>query len=173
MIGTELEYCTLGVIWRRGPCSAYAVRGEFARSASAHWSASAGSIYPVVKRLLQAGLISARRRSDGRRVSRELEATNEGVRALRSWVERMDRTATSATYDSVRTRLLFLRVLSARADREAVLDKAEKETKARLAELRELDESDDPIEALATLGAIHELEARLAWLAQIRPRILA
>jgi DNA-binding PadR family transcriptional regulator len=173
MIRTELEYCALGVIWRRGPCSAYAVRSEFAKSASAYWSASAGSIYPVVKRLLEAGLVVGRHRSDGRRVSQELSATAKGVKALRAWIERMDRISTSATYDSVRTRLLFLEALDNRARREAVLTSAEAETNARLAELRKLDETDDPMEALATIGAVYELEARLAWLKEIRPRLLA
>jgi DNA-binding PadR family transcriptional regulator len=172
MIRTELEYCVLGVIWQRGPCSAYAVRSEFAKSPSAHWSASAGSIYPVVTRLVAAGLVSARPSSKGRRVSQELRVTRPGVAALRSWIGLIDRAATSATYDSVRTRLLFLRALPNEAEREAVLDQAMEETKARVAELLTLNETNEPMEALATLGAVYELEARLGWLAEIRPRLL-
>jgi DNA-binding PadR family transcriptional regulator len=171
-IRTELEYCALGVIWQRGPCSAYTVRSEFAKSPSAHWSASAGSIYPVVSRLLAAGLITARPLSTGRRSSQELRVTGGGLDALRGWIGQIDKASTSATYDSVRTRLLFLQALQGRAERESVLDKALEETKARLAELRALAEADEPIEALATLGAVYELEARLAWLTEIGPRLL-
>jgi DNA-binding PadR family transcriptional regulator len=173
MIRTELEHCVLGVIWQRGPCSAYAVRAEFAKSLSAHWSASAGSIYPVVERLVDAGLVRARARSNGRRASRELTISKRGLSSLRRWIERIDRTATSATYDSVRTRFLFFKALPLEEDRNAAFAKAVEETKASLAELEALDERDEPMEALATLGAQYELKARLAWLGAIEMHLLA
>jgi DNA-binding PadR family transcriptional regulator len=169
---TELEHCALGVIWQRGPCTAYAVRNEFAKSPSAYWSASSGSIYPVIKRLLAAGLIEAQTLTDGRRVSRALQVTTAGLDALRLWIEEIDRAATSATYDPIRTRMLFLDALTASAEREAVLDKAAEETKSRLAELKATARSDEPMEMIAMLGAVYELKARLEWLQEIRPQLV-
>lgn len=172
MIRTELEHCVLGVIWQRGPCSGYAVRAQFAKSLSAHWSASSGSIYPVVERLVRADLVRARAKSKGQRASSELTITRRGLIALRRWVERIDRAATSATYDSVRTRFLFFKVLAEADDRKATFLKAIEETKARLAELEAIDEKDEPMEALATIGARFELEARLAWLSAIELQLI-
>jgi DNA-binding PadR family transcriptional regulator len=171
MFRTELEYCVLGVIWRQGPCSTHAVRNEFARSPSAHWSASAGSIYPVVRRLAAARLIHSSDQPDRRRVVRDLSITPLGLADLRKWILRIDREATSATYDSVRTRLLFLRALASEDDRRRAFDVAVTETKARLLELsRETDT--DLMEQLATIGASYELKARLKWLREIEPRVL-
>jgi DNA-binding PadR family transcriptional regulator len=169
---TELEHCVLGVIWQRGPCSAYAVRAEFAKSPSGHWSDSAGSIYPVVERLRHAGLVAARSKRNGQRTTRELTITKRGLTSLRRWIERLDRPATSATYDSVRTRFLFFEVLPRREQREAAFAKAIDETRARLAELESLDHKEEPMEALATLGARYELQARLDWLDAIKPQLL-
>ena len=172
MIRTELEYCTLGVIWRRGPCSAYAVRCEFERSASSDWSASAGAIYPVVERLIGAGLILARPKDDGRN-SRELSVTAPGLAALRRWISRMDEATTATTQDPVRTRLLFLEALDP-ADRDAAIEVAMTQTRQRIGELkrlhRELLRRGDEMEALVTLGGGHQLEGRLRWLKAVRSR---
>jgi DNA-binding PadR family transcriptional regulator len=173
MIRTELEHCVLGVIWQRGPCSAYRVRSEFAKSPSAHWSASAGSIYPVAERLIAAGLVRVTHTQTGARATRELTVTPEGVAAIRSWIARIDRLATSATYDPVRTRLLFIHALDSVEDRRQVLRSASAETQARLAELEALDLTGEPMEALVMLGARHELQARLAWLLEIEPILAA
>jgi DNA-binding PadR family transcriptional regulator len=171
MIRTELEYCVLGVIWRFGPCSAHVVRSEFATSPTAHWSASAGSIYPVVKRLEAAGLIEATSRPGRRRRITDLSISAAGLADLRAWVLRMDRSATSASYDSVRTRLLFIRSLGSAAERREAFDAALAGTKARLGELQsETDE--DPMEQLARIGAIHELKGRLLWLSEVERQLL-
>ena len=176
MIRTELEHCALGVVWQRGPCSAYVVRSEFAKSPSGFWSASAGSIYPVVERLIGAGLVEAEAKSDGRRASRLLRITDAGRAALRSWIEELDRGSTSATYDPVRTRLLFLSALPPGRPRRAVLEKARDQTSARLEELRArrkaLECDEERMEALATRGAEYELEGRLAWLSEVETQLL-
>ena len=164
---TELEYCVLGVIWQLGPCTAYAVRGEFARSPSAHWSASAGTIYPVVERLVGRGFVESKSRGKARRPIRELNIKPTGLKALRRWIAQIDARSTRATYDSVRSRLLFLEALPDQERRRIVLDQAMLETRARLTELRDRQQHVGDMEALATLGAIYELEGRLGWLAEV------
>src|SRR5262245_30684654 len=83
---TDLEACVLGVVWRDGPCTAYAVRRELADSTAPRWSASAGSIYPVLQRLEAVGLVAATTRSWGARGKREFAATAAGQEQLRAWV---------------------------------------------------------------------------------------
>ncbi|HEY0116843.1 MAG TPA: PadR family transcriptional regulator [Allosphingosinicella sp.] len=172
MIRTELEYCALGVIWRRGPCSAYEVRSEFARSPSAFWSASAGSIYPVVGRLVAARLVAATERQVGRRKSKLLELTDSGLAALRSWICTLDRASTAATYDPIRTRFSFLDAVPDPERRDAVIATALAETRARLDELcaeeQGLGGAAHDMERIAMRGARRELEARIAWLGEAR-----
>jgi DNA-binding PadR family transcriptional regulator len=176
MIRNELEYCVLGVVWRRGPCSAYAVRSEFEKSLSAHWSASTGSIYPVVARLRELGFVTATAEAQGRRRSSRLTITPRGEQALQEWMLRLDRGATAATYDPVRTRLLFLDALPSEA-RTSMIAAACAATRERLRELKlhaaSVAEAGDRMEALATRGAEYELQARLDWLAEVADAVSA
>jgi DNA-binding PadR family transcriptional regulator len=165
---TDLEACVLGVIWRDGPCTAYAVRKELAESTTPRWSDSAGSIYPVISRLEARGLVEAKARRWGDRGKKELAATAGGLRALRRWVPDVNAGgACGPTFDPVRTKFCFLAALDAAGKRRFFLD-ARRETAAVLeglrAELRSAPAAPDDYEALSLLGSIHELEARLRWL---------
>src|SRR3712207_7587532 len=51
---TTLFRSVLGVVSRRGPCSAYAVQANF-ELVSAGWSASPGSVYPLMRKLAALG----------------------------------------------------------------------------------------------------------------------
>ncbi|MCS6625417.1 PadR family transcriptional regulator [Roseibacterium beibuensis] len=169
---TELESCVLGVVWRRGPCSAYVVRLEFAHSHSAQWSASAGSIYPAVKRLQGLGLLDSTPRPWGRRGRTELTLTSAGLGALRAWIQRMDSWTADPTSDPVRTRLFFLDALELDEERRAAIRKAEENTRSKLESLRrhveDLKHASAGVEYLAALGGVFELEARSRWLEAIR-----
>lgn len=173
---TELEHCVLGVVWRRGPCSAYAVRNEFARSPSAYWSTSAGSIYPVVERLVSAGLVSSRPTTVGARGSRALELTDEGRRTLRGWVAHVDPLSTTATYDGVRTKFTFIDALPSRDERRRVIDQTIAHTSIQIDELRRREgdpgETLDAIERISMRGARYELEGRRRWLLEIADELV-
>ena len=164
----------LGVVWRDGPCTAYAVRRELAGSSTPRWSASAGSIYPVLQRLEAVGLVAATARSWGVRGKREFAATTAGRDRLRSWVPEVGAPeAGGPAYDPIRTRVCFLAALTA-VERRRFLSDAERSTRASLAQLRrELRQAGariqaDDFEGLSRLGSIGELEARLRWLGQVR-----
>ena len=64
---TELEGAALGVVVRDGPCTSYVVKEMFRGSPSEFWSGSAGSIYPLMRRLEERGLVASKRGSTGRR----------------------------------------------------------------------------------------------------------
>ncbi|HZN05057.1 MAG TPA: helix-turn-helix transcriptional regulator, partial [Candidatus Polarisedimenticolia bacterium] len=83
---TELEGCVLGVLSTLGPCTAYVVRCHFLESPSPYWSGSAGSIYPLLKRLRGLGLVQERPREEGRRRSILLSLTAAGRTALAGWL---------------------------------------------------------------------------------------
>ncbi len=112
---SELECFTLGLVWRHGPCSAYDVRMLMQDSPSTQWSASAGAIYPLIRRLQREGLLRGRQERRGRRARRVYSATPAGERALRGWLgPPLADEAVTVAYDPLRSRARFLGVLRAR-----------------------------------------------------------
>lgn len=163
---TELEHCALAEIRHLQPCSAYAVRQVFARSATPEWSGSTGAIYPVIKRLLGRGLIEVEPQAGDPRGRRNLRVTAEGERAIREWIVGLEPWTAKATPDPIRTRVSYLGQLSP-DERIAFLRDAEKLTEQMLEELRDWVEAAKAVhmyEYLAGRGGLHQLEARLAWL---------
>jgi DNA-binding PadR family transcriptional regulator len=110
---TELEGAALAVVVRDGPCTSYAVKELFRASPSEFWSGSAGSIYPLMKRLEQRGLVASESGSTGRRGRRTYRATPAGRRAFARWMTDAER-ATAIGFDPLRTRLVFVGQLPAR-----------------------------------------------------------
>jgi DNA-binding PadR family transcriptional regulator len=170
---TELENCVLGVVWQRGPCTAYTVRREFAISNSSHWSSSAGSIYPVLGRLESLGLIEAEEASWGAGRKKHYRITANGRATLESWIgPPLPDWTGAATFDPIRTRMYFLTALPP-ARRLRFIEEAEQNTRAELARFQESVhmKATDPHERLASLGIIYELEGRLRWLAAVRTEL--
>jgi DNA-binding PadR family transcriptional regulator len=75
----------LGMI-AEGHATGYAIKAEIERSTRLYWGASIGAIYPELRRLERAGLVSSRDnyRGDARRHAYEL--TEAGRRALHGWL---------------------------------------------------------------------------------------
>jgi DNA-binding PadR family transcriptional regulator len=113
---TELEGAALGVVIRDGPVTSYAVKEVFRGSPSEFWSGSAGSIYPLMRRLEERELVASERGSTGRRKHRVYRSTSEGRRRFRHWLTDTERAAAMG-FDPLRTRLVFFDRLSPR-DRE-------------------------------------------------------
>ncbi|HKO57414.1 MAG TPA: PadR family transcriptional regulator [Thermoanaerobaculia bacterium] len=172
---TELESTVLGVVWLRGPCTAYVVRQEFLASASAHWSGSAGAIYPLLARLEKQGLIKARESEWGRGSKKEFSITRRGMTALRNWIgPPLPEWTAQPTFDPVRTRLSFLGALAPEQRREFVAE-ARRNLESELTRLRALmaavTTQADLYEYLSTLGTIHELEGRRRWLEDVEKAV--
>lgn len=167
---TELENCVLGVVWQRGPCTAYTVRREFTMSNSSHWSSSAGSIYPLLGRLEALGLIEAEEASWGAGTKKRYRVTAAGTALLKEWIgPPLAEWTGAATFDPIRTRMYFLGALTP-ARRRRFVDEAERLTRAELERFERSPHMQvtDPHERLASLGLMHELEGRLRWLEAVR-----
>ena len=80
---TELEAVVLGVIWLRGPLTAYAVKREL--------DASPGAIYPLLERLERERLIRSLEQGWGQRGKKEYSILAAGVDALRGGTGEIDR----------------------------------------------------------------------------------
>jgi len=173
---TDLEACVLGVVWRDGPCTAYAVRRELAASSTPRWSDSAGSIYPVLDRLEALGLVAATARSWGERGKKEFAATAAGASRLRAWVPQVTAAdACGPTYDPIRTRFCFLAVLPPSARRQFLADAARgtRQTLDRLRGDAPRRIRPDDFEALSIHASICELQGRLRWLGRMRKVLTA
>lgn len=112
---SELEGVVLGMLWSMGPKTAYSIRQIFLKSPSPHWATSAGTIYPLVKRLRHRGLIRSERHATGRREGLLYALAPAGLRALRHWIGPSPAPIASAVpIDSLRLRLRFMGALPER-----------------------------------------------------------
>ena len=168
---TELEGVVLGIVRGLQPCTAYAVRRQLQASPSTHWSGSAGSIYPLLGRLEDAGLVEARSDAEDGRGRRLLSLTGEGRGALKRWVlEAAHLEVAAQVSDAVRTRAFFLDALSA-AERRRFVESALEAAETFHAMTREYGrsrEDDGGLVRLAALGGEYAAEARIRWLQELR-----
>jgi len=171
---TDLEAAALGCVAREAPCSAYAIRRHFRTSPSAHFSDSAGSVYPLVRRLSARGLLAARVVRLGERRTLAYVCTPRGRAELRRWLEVPLQPRGMVTVDPLRTRLLFLEQLSParRARWFARAVEALERHRAVIRQRLEHDESrNDVFLELAHLNVLLQAEARLEWVRRVRARL--
>jgi DNA-binding PadR family transcriptional regulator len=168
---SELESFVLGLVWQLGPCSPYDLRTHMARSPSTQWSASAGAIYPLVKRLEKSGLLVSTRARNGKRQRREYRITPAGIRALRKWIGPPLAEAVTVAHDPLRNRARFLALLEPN-QRLAWIDAARKvldEVEARVQGWqRELAAPADPFAACMTKSGEIDVAGRRQWLQAVR-----
>jgi DNA-binding PadR family transcriptional regulator len=91
MESTSVTPVILGLLWHR-PRSGYEIKAAVDRSTRFFWAASYGQIYPELRRLEQAGLVSGTEAPNGGRRRRIYELTEEGREALEAWLHGMQTT---------------------------------------------------------------------------------
>jgi len=77
-------YVVLGML-NLGARTGYDIKGAVDESTRFFWNASYGQIYPELKRLEKAGLVSGKLAPTGGRKRKEFELTNAGREALVTW----------------------------------------------------------------------------------------
>jgi DNA-binding PadR family transcriptional regulator len=83
---TTLEYLVLGLIGME-PQTGYSIIGWFEVTASIRWSASPGSVYPILKRLEKAGYLDGELESvHDTRARRIYSLTAQGEETLDAWI---------------------------------------------------------------------------------------
>ena len=160
---SELEGCVLGILWKRGARSAYAVRREMLDSPSTHWSGSAGAIYPLLERLRKREWVRSRTASQGDRESTVYGITRAGRERLLAWIEPpFEPDVVSIAMDPLRTRVHFLGALPP-ARRRAFLRQARAELVRHLEELASEPVTDE-FDRQSLRGGLRVTRARIAWL---------
>ena len=158
---TELEGAVLTEIAERGNRTAFKVRRAFQRSPSAHWTGSAGAVYPAIRRLVAAGILTAAA-GPGRRGTRLLSLSRKGEAMLDAWAG--DAVAACGLgFDPFRLRAGLWRKLP--SDRRRALAAALRgRLEDELAALRGRAEGDG-VDRVQTGLAIEMQRLRLRWLA--------
>ena len=170
---TDLEAVAVGCLLRRGPSTAYRVRRFFLESPSARFSGSAGAIYPSLRKLEEAGLLSSRKVDQGKRPGERVPG-DPGGQGRPPALDPEGRPAGARTWrrTPLRTRMLHLGLLST-AERHAWIDAAEASLRAQNERIEAYAATSpgDPWAELASDNARSLNRARLRWLAKVRERV--
>lgn len=108
---TRLENIVLSMVLRFQPVTAYRIRRTFADSIVSNFSTSAGTIYPLIRRLTAKGYLASQAVEGSRRGAELLSCTTRGVEAIRSWVRRIEG-EDLVLEDPVRTKMAAMEVLA-------------------------------------------------------------
>jgi DNA-binding PadR family transcriptional regulator len=171
---SELEGAVLGVTSLHERLTPYQIRKVFERSPNPHWSGSAGSIYPLVKRLARNRLLSARAHATGERRGLKYQLTASGRKVLRSWILEADHEKLVGISDLLRLRFRFLSALKPVEQRkflETMIRKMTAEVKKIEADCRKKSSSHDNYSYLTARGALLMARARLTWLREVMTRL--
>lgn len=162
-----MEYVALGVVSHLQPCTSYRVMQAFKDSSSTYFSGSAGSIYPLLERLVSKGMLLSKTELEGRKKVTRFRISSRGKKVLRAWL--LDPFLEEDVFysvDLVKTRIYFLDHLEPNDQRtffEQAVKNVERAIEVRRKRLEEGDFYNDFFR-IAVLGAIHGEEARLEFL---------
>ena len=164
---TDLEAVTIAYILRRAPCTPYEVRCSFEKSTTTRFSSSAGSIYPLIRRLHDRGLLTVEEtRSDGRGTKR-YSATRKARDKVRKWITELDDPEMIGMYDPIRSRLLNLSLLP-KVDQVPWLEQMIELLKQQEDVIQQYEEQefvgDARLYEIARVAMRKEHELRLNWL---------
>lgn len=165
---SELEYLILAMVGENVN-SGYAMRKEMNRMRGGRWSAESGSVYRVLRRLEQDGLVlEARKVGVPNRERTEYELTAQGEATLNSWLTfAPDRSELAFLVDPIRTRCFFLQRLKP-ADQIRTVKTWLQESKLFIADLeRDMASSahkETPLRQMTAQNLLFLAQARHEWL---------
>jgi|GEM_PF-966928 len=167
---SELEYLILAMVGD-GINSGYAMRKEMNKMRGGRWSAESGSVYRVLRRLQEDGLLlEGRKVGVPNRERTEYDLTRSGDALLHSWLTfPPDRGELSFLVDPLRTRCYFLQRLKPQ-ERVRVVKTWLQESKLYMADLqRDLDavQTADPIRNAGYQNLMYLAQARHEWLKRL------
>ena len=172
---TELEAAVLGVVWQDGPCTPYAIRQHFRESRAPRFSGSAGTIYPLVRRLEARGLVASKHGARGKRAKRDYRITSSGTAMFRQWLRVPPGPNDSAlVHDPLRTRVLFLAALprdEARLFVSNALDALRRELPQAMEACRTSAKDKRPFSHFAARNALLLTRARIRWLIETQKEL--
>jgi DNA-binding PadR family transcriptional regulator len=153
----------LGMI-AEGHGTGYAIKAEIERSTRLYWGASVGGIYPELRRLREAGLVSVRDDPRGGATRHAYTLTKAGRAALTRWLTDPSEPVLEMRHEAL-LRLRFAGVLEPEQQVEGVR-RMRAAHERRLAELQaqmEMGEFDDPLHRMTVEFGIGWNEWAIGW----------
>jgi DNA-binding PadR family transcriptional regulator len=167
---SEIEACVLALVSVDGPATPYAIRKVFLDSPSPQWSGSAGTIYPLIERLLRRKLIRSKLCLTGKRRGYQISLTTAGSRALGLWLfVPIPEWVAGVPPDPLRTRVRFLGTIRPHL-RRAFLQDAHRRTQAHLRTVEadcERKRAKDKFQYLMARGALLSMQSRCAFVQEV------
>jgi len=165
-------YVLLGML-SFGPKSGYEIKGLVDKSTRFFWAASYGQIYPELKRLAEAGLVTGVEAPTGGRRRTVYEITADGEEELRAWLRQPPE-----TYEMREEGLLKLFFANALPPEEAaeILRAMRAHRLEVAAQLRAIEpmaeQTEDPFPLLVLRGGIEFTEWFADWCERMEAQIL-
>jgi DNA-binding PadR family transcriptional regulator len=167
---SEIEACVLGLVSLGGPSTPYAIRKVFLESPSPQWSGSAGTIYPLMQRLLCRKLIRSKSCLTGKRRANRISLTASGSWTLKQWLNvRIPDWVAGVPPDPLRTRFRFFGVVGGKQLRRFLQDAYDR-TQTHLAAIKAdcaRKRSRGQFEYLTARGALLTMQSRCAFLREV------
>lgn len=167
---SEIEACVLALAWADGPLTAYAIRKVFLKSPTPQWSGSAGTVYPLIERLLSEGLIRSKAIATGKREAQQVSPTAAGIRALKRWMAiPISDWVAGVPPDPLRTRIRFLAVLP-KGEQRAFVSNAWLQMQIQLLAVEkdcETPNAAGPFYDLMARGALLSMRSRCVFLKEV------
>jgi len=175
VIGTynlsDHEGTFLSLVLRIQPATAYQVTKIYEDSPVSNFNTSKGKIYPLIRRLVERGLIAKTAIEGDGRGSEQLHCTDEGRKAVREWVRQI-RPAHVLLDDPLRTKVQSFALLTREEQIEWIVDGKQK-LHDKLAELEAYQaEVEAPFKELLHDNAVQSVRVRLDWLDRLLFRIV-
>lgn len=108
---TNRENVVMSLVWSHQPVTAYRIRRFFADSIVTHFTNNTGTIYPIIRRLVERGLLVSTPVEESRRGAETLTCSPEGEAAVAAWIRQIDG-ADMVLEDPLRTKMAAMDVLS-------------------------------------------------------------
>lgn len=163
----------LGMI-AEGHGTGYAIKAEIERSTRLYWGASAGGIYPELRRLTQGGLVSVRDDPRGGATRHAYTLTRDGRRALSQWLNDPCEPRVEMRHEAL-LKLRFAGVLEP-AERLQIVHRMRATHEQRIEELQgqlDADEFDDPFHRMAAEFGLGFNEWARDWCAEAERAVAA
>lgn len=147
-----------------GPKTGYEIKAKVDQSTRFFWAASYGQIYPELRRLTEAGLVTAADKAQGRRQRIEYTITEAGHATLLEWLRRPAQTC--ELRDEGLLKVFFANELDPDEARQLIAS-TEADRQTTLAELHELDrllgDELDPYKRAVLDYGIGLFERQIEW----------
>jgi DNA-binding PadR family transcriptional regulator len=168
---TDHEGTFLALVLRLQPVTAYEVSRIYERSPVSNFNTSKGKIYPLIRRMAEAGLLTKARKPDDARGTELLACTGKGREAVGAWVREL-KPSHILLEDPLRTKVQSFDLLTERERIDWVLA-AKEAAEAHLERLEAYGDSVTvPFQDFVHDNAVRSLRARIAWLDRMLAQML-